>query len=182
MADTAPEEERKRKAEPPPLEFVKPGEEPAPLPPRDQPPAAWVPRPEDFERRPQTWAPTPSQPAARRGGRAMVAGLCLILAGLIGMGETYLLLAQLPTPEDIANVANYTAADYATSAVLFLLLTFAQSAAVLGGIVAFQGKNWKFAVACGVLSLLSFGYLFVGSLLGLVGLLLILGARHEFTS
>ncbi len=182
MADTGPEDERKRKAEPPPLEFVKPGEEQAPLPPRDQRPAAWVPRPEDFERPPQAWGPAPPARPRGPGPRTKIAGVFLILSGFVGMAGTYLILTQPLTPQDVANLSNITAEEFAASAAFFLLMTFAQSAAVLGGIMAFQGKNWKFAVGCGVLSLLSFGDLFLGSLLGLAGLLLILGARREFTS
>lgn len=174
MADA---ERPKGRSEPPPIEWVRPEEAspPAPLP----SPAAWVPRPEDFER------PGPRVgPAPPRGPRSLskVAGVCLFLAGAIGIaGSVYSILVPLSD----ADLANLTAdIDPATLTLLYvcgLVSVYAQAFAILGGILAFQGANWKLAVVCGFASLLTLGAVFVeSSVLGGIGLLFLFLARREF--
>src|SRR5437667_10870967 len=75
------DEEQKKRPSPPPVEFVKPGEAPAHLPPRDQPPAAWVTRPEDYLRQ---VAPPPQLRAPGQIHRE--AGTLLVLSALVAAG------------------------------------------------------------------------------------------------
>ena len=82
----------------PPVEFVKPGEAPAPLPPRDQPPAAWVTRPEDYLRQ---VAPPPQLRAPGQIHR--VAGILLILSALVAVGWTIALSIRFLTPAQYEN-------------------------------------------------------------------------------
>src|SRR2546430_11239766 len=77
------DEEQKKRPSPPPVEFVKPGEAPAPLPPRDQPPAAWVTTPENYLRQ---VAPPPQLRAPGQIHR--VAGILLLLSALVAVGWT----------------------------------------------------------------------------------------------
>src|SRR5438034_10846069 len=92
------DEERKKRPSPPPVEFVKPGEAPAPLPPRDQSPAAWVTRPEDYLRQA---APAPQLRAP--GQMHLVAGILLDLSVLVALGWTIALSILFVTPAQYAN-------------------------------------------------------------------------------
>src|SRR2546427_11182747 len=83
MADEPGEEEKKKRQSPPPVEFLRPGETQAPLPARDQPPAAWVPRPEEYQR-PTSWMP-PSSAAPATSNLPKVAGVLLIFFPVVGM-------------------------------------------------------------------------------------------------
>src|SRR5437870_902862 len=92
------DEEQKKRPSPPPVEFVKPGEAPAPLPPRDQPPAAWVTRPEDYLRQ---VAPAPQLRAP--GQMHLVAGILLVLSALVAVGWTIALSIRFLTPAQYEN-------------------------------------------------------------------------------
>lgn len=187
MRPTATDEsgtEPKKRDQPPPLEFLRPGEGQAPLPPRDQPPAAWVPRPEEFERPAQTWG-VPPPPRRAAGGRAKAAGICLILAALVGILTTVYSFYVPLTPEEQQYVENITANDpgLANTLIALTIISFyAQGLALLGGVLAFRGREWKLATACAVLSLASLGFYFIASAIGFLGLMLVLSARGEFTS
>ena len=168
-----------RRAEPPPIEWVRPQEAtPPPVPPS---PAAWVPRPEDFERPgPRVETPIPRGPR----GLSKAAGVCLFLAGAIGIaGSVYSILYPLSDAE----IANLTAGiDPATLTLIYicgLASVYAQAFALLGGVLAYQGANWKLAVVCGFASLLTLGIVFVeASVIGGIGLLLLFLSRREFVS
>src|SRR5437879_13198729 len=89
MAGDSSDEEEKRRQGPPPVEFVRPSEAQGPAPPRDQPPAAWVPRPEEFGQPPQQPFPQAWPQVAPRTGRPIIRGVLLILSGLLGTVTTY---------------------------------------------------------------------------------------------
>jgi hypothetical protein len=180
MAGGSSQEDEKRRQNPPPVEFVRPSEAQGPAPPRDQPPAAWVPRPEEFGQPPQQPLPPAWPQAARRTGRPIIGGVLLILSGLLGMASTYLIFTQPLTPSDIATIQNMTAGDLTANALLVFAVVYAQAFAILGGIMAIQRKNWKLAVVCGVASLLNFGFFLIGTFIGLAGLIAIVTARRDF--
>src|SRR2546422_4510843 len=83
MADAPGEDEKKKRQPPPPVEFLRPGETQAPLPARGQTPAAWVPRPEEYQR-PTSWMP-PSSAAPATSNLPKVAGGLLIISPGGGM-------------------------------------------------------------------------------------------------
>lgn len=166
----------RRRDEPPPLEFRRPDEgTPAAAPPER--PAAWVTRPEDYGLPP---APVPRE--RPRFGRSGVAGIFLILTALIGVALTWVLLTTPLTPEEEQLVANMTAEERAANLMLTLIVLYSQPAALLGGVMALQKKNWKLAVVCSVFALASFFVFVVAGFLSVAALLLILTARQEFTS
>lgn len=175
-----PDEEPRKRPEAPPIEWLKPGETQAPAPEPSQP-AAWIPRPEDYQRR-AAW-PEPARPSPRRGlNRA--AGVCLVLAGLIGiMGSVYSTVYP-PSPEQVANLT--AGLDAATVTFLYLcglVSVYAQAFALLGGVLAYQGRSWKLVLACAVMSLFSLGLvLFESSLLGALGLVFVLMSKRDFSS
>jgi len=159
---------------------VRPTEAQQAPPPRDQTPAAWVPRPEEFGQRPREPFPQAWPQAARPSTRALLGGVLLILSGLIGAASAYVVFTQPLTAAQIGELQNMTASDLVANALLVSLIFYAQAFAFLGGIMALQRKNWKLAVFCGAASLLNLGVFLLGSLAGLAGLVLIITSRREF--
>lgn len=178
MADTDSDESRRRRDEPPPLEFLRPGETQTP-PPATEKPAAWVTRPEDFER-PTAARPAPPPTGVR--GRSALAGACLVLAGLVGIVSTFVLFVTPATTEEIDALRNWTSEDYLANGIAALFVLYPPPIALIGGITALQRKNWKLAVACALVSLLTFGFLLLGTLLAVLALVLLFSSRREFTS
>ncbi len=172
----------KRRENPPPIEFMKPGEAQAPPPARDQTPAAWVPSPEEFQRRRPPWQP--ATPPARGPGRiSRFAGGALILAGVFGIAWTVYSALNLPTVAQYANFTlNNTADVVAFSQICGLITIWADVAALLGGIMALQRMNWRLTLVCAVLAPLAIGFIFEASFLGVLGLLLVILGRNEFSS
>src|SRR5437867_3839969 len=146
MAGDSSDEDEKRRQSPPPVEFVRPSEAQRPAPPRDQPPAAWVPRPEEFGQPPQQPFPQAWPQVAPRTTRPIIGGALLIISGLLGMVSTYLIFTQPLTAADVASIQNMTAGDLTANALLVFAVVYAQAFAILGGIMAIQRKNWKLAV------------------------------------
>ena len=182
MADGSGDEDERRRPSPPPVEFLKPHEAPAPLPPRDQPPAAWVPRPEDF-RSPASWRPPPGgAPAASNLPR--IAGALLLASAVIGMAGSVYNAVTLPSVSDYANFTqNNTPAVVATAQICGLISIWAQAMALLGGIMAFQRMNWKLTLVCAIFSLATLGFVyFEASLVGALALLVTIRARPFFLS
>ena len=177
MADTDSDESRRRKDEPPPLEFLRPGEAQAP-PSSPAKPAAWVTRPEDFERPTPAW---PTAPATSKA-RATIGGILLILTGLILSAETFLVYLTPPTPEEIQAFQNLTASGFLTNAMIVHVLLWSEAVAFLGGVMALQRKNWKLAVGCALVSIGGGVFSIFGLFPAIASLLLIITARREFTS
>jgi len=113
-----------------------------------------------------------------------VAGACFILAALVSMAGSLWAAANPLSPEDLANqTANLTAGEVAFLYVCSLVSIWAQIFTLLGGIMAYQRSNWRLVVVCGVFSLLTLGFVLVeSSILGALGLLLVLASRREFVS
>lgn len=188
MGGDIEEDEERRRPEPPPVEFVRPGEAAAPLPPRDQPPAAWVPRPEDYFR--------PAAPPAPTFGAAgqlhVIAGILLVASALVAMGWTIALSIEFLSPSEYENLtANVTSGEWAAAQVCGLVGIWGQAVALLAGAMAFLRLNWRFAVSCAIVSILTIGgtALLFGQLpfaaagaLGIGGVALLSRARREFHS
>src|SRR6266545_4588921 len=180
MASEPTDKERRRQDSPPPVEFVRPDEEQAPLPPRDQP-AAWVPRPEDY-RPPDQWAP-PAHPPPGRSNLPKVAGVLLVLAGVVGMaGAIYSVLSS--TVADYAAYVNRTPPELvAVLAICSLISVWSQALAILGGVMAFQRMNWRLTLVCAIFSLFTLGIVyFEASAIGLLGLIVTVLARPYFVT
>lgn len=178
MADDTRAQDKKRPA-PPPLEFLKPGETQSP-PAAQQAPAAWVTRPEDFQRPTYTVGPAPPR-AASTGRFGLVAGVLLLLAG--GFGIAAVVSASL-TPIPASDYANLTrdAATYVTNQICSLIVIWAQAAAILGGVMALQRLNWKLTMVCAIFATLTVGFFLEASVMGMAGFVLVILARKEFHS
>ena len=181
MAESDSDAPARKREQPPPIEFLKPGEAQTP-PPQPQQPVAWVTRPEDFQRPTYPQAPAPPRPVPLGTGRLpRVAGIVLLLAGIFGLAAA---VYQGLTP---MSVANYTklASDpttYAVSQTCGIIVIFSQAAALLGGIMALQRLNWKLTLVCAVLAMLTIGFTYEASFLGMVGFILVVMSRKEFLS
>ena len=181
MASDSPEEEQKKRQSPPPVEFLKPGEAQAPLPPRDQP-AAWVPRPEDYQP-PPAWTPPAGQ---GRGASNLprIAGTLLAVSAILGMAGAIYNAVTLPSVADYANYTQNTSpALVAASQICGLISIWSQAMALLGGVMAYQRMNWKLTVVCAIFSLATLGFfLFEASLIGFLALIITIRARPFFIS
>lgn len=169
----------KKRQQPPPIEFLRPGETQAPPQEKPQGPVAWVPSPEEFQRRPAP-APTPARPS---GSRGRWAGLCLFVSAALGFVGILSIYLVRPTMQDYWNLTNMTDADLAYLGVLQTLLVWPQVFGLLGGIMAVERKNYRLAAACAFVSSANiFSPYFLGTLFGLLGLVILISARHEFIS
>ncbi len=193
MADDDNTPPDKKRPAPPPIEFLKPGEEQPPQPTAQRVPAAWVTRPEDYQR-PQ-YPPAPAPPRTAPGAnstRPRVAGILLIIGAAGSIAS--LLIASFPplTPAQYAsfNYTNDTAA-YAINQVCNLFVIWAQAIMVLGGIMAYQRMNWRMTVGCAFFSMLTIGgfalavldpFMLAASFLGIVGFILTVMAKQDFLS
>ncbi|HYM38876.1 MAG TPA: hypothetical protein VEY12_01855, partial [Thermoplasmata archaeon] len=168
-----------RRQEPPPIEFLKPGET-QPPPPTQQGPVAWVTRPEDYQRPTYPAGPAPPRPPPS-GRLGLAAGILLVLAGVVGIA--YTVYSSL-IPISYSDYVNLTAdqATFVTNQVCGILVIAAQAAALLGGIMAIQRLNWKLTMVCAILATLTLGFYLSASFMGMAGFTLVLLARKEFRS
>lgn len=182
MGEDSNGEGEKRRPTLPPVEFLKPGEAQAPLPPRDQPPAAWVPRPEDYQG-PPAWAPPPTA-GLGRSNLPKLAGILLLVSAAIGMAGALYGALSLPTVPEYENITqNTTPAVLAATQICGLISIWSQAMALLGGIMALQRMNWKLTIVCAIFSLGTLGiFLFEASLIGFLALIVTLRARPFFLS
>lgn len=102
-------------------------------------------------------------------------GALLIVAGILGIIQWALLLAAggaavgVGLPIDVAGIILVCG----SIGVIFSLI------ALVGGVFAIQRKMWGLALAGGILGLFTLGF-FIGSILALIGLILVAVARKEF--
>ena len=191
MADSDSDSPDRKRQEPPPIEFVKPGEEQPSEPQRERPPAAWVTRPEDYQQPRYAQAPAPPRSTSLGTGRtARTAGALLILAAAVSIA--YILWVSLTplSPSEYANLSSDPSL-YALGQVCGLIVTWAQAIMVLAGIMAFLRMSWRMAMGCAFFSMLMLGgyavavldpILIGASFLGLVGFILTVTSRKEFLS
>ena len=181
MADAPNGEEQKKRSPPPPVEFLKPGETQGPLPPRDQLPAAWVPRPEEYQR-PTLWTPPTATGAPATSNLPKLAGVLLMISAVVGMSGAIYNPVTLPSVAEYANFTQRnTPAVVALLQICGLISIWSQGLAFLGGVMAFQRMNWKLTLVCALFSLGTLGFFYVeGSLIGLIGLLVMIRARPYF--
>ncbi len=194
MADSDAGDAEKKRQEPPPIEFLKPGESQTP-PPEPQQPVAWVTRPEDYQRPSYAQGPAPPRPmAAEPGNRARIAGILLVLAAVISAAS---LLYNSLTPLSPTDYANLTSDPglFALNQICGLIVIWAQAVMAIAGIMALRRMNWRLTVALALFSMLIIGgyaalvvsaiadLSLVGSaILGLAGFVLVVSSRREFLS
>jgi len=181
MASDPSEDEKRRRDGPPPVEFVRPSETQGLAPPRDQPPAAWVPRPEDYQV-PPSWAGPTARPVGP-SNLPKIAAVFLLLSGILGMAGAIANAVSLPSVTDYANFTNNAPVYVAFIQICGLVSIWSQALAILGGVMAWQRMNWKLTLVCAIFALFTLGYFLVdASLVGLVGLIFTIMARRYFAT
>jgi hypothetical protein len=121
----------------------------------------------------------PRQPSSK----PLIAGILLIIAGLLGLFTWSSALAI-----DSSIIQNVLPADSPISVeqLQSFLTTCGIIGAVLsiftlaGGIVAMKRKAWGLAVIGGILGLFTIGPMLLGSILSLIGLILVAISRKDF--
>lgn len=101
-----------------------------------------------------------------------IAGVMLILSALLGMVTTALLFmaAESTTYE-------YFAQEYMMYGALNLIFSIG---ALVGAIYALSGTSWALSIAGSILGILVVGPIFLGSLCGLVALILVAISKDEY--
>jgi len=121
----------------------------------------------------------PKQPSSK----PLIAGIFLIIAGLLGLLTWASALAL-----DISMIQNVLPAESPITAeqLQSFLTTCGIIGAVLsiftlvGGIVAMRRKSWGLAVIGGILGLFTIGPMLLGSIISLIGLIIVAISRNDF--
>ncbi len=126
---------------------------------------------------------SPEQGIGHTNSLPMIAGILLILAGMLGLFtwaaafalDPSMIQAILPqnspiTAEQLQSVFVLCGAIGCVCSILTLA----------GGIVTLKRKAWGLAIIGSVLGLFSIGPIFIGSILSLIGLILVALSKKEF--
>jgi hypothetical protein len=115
--------------------------------------------------------------------RSTIGAVCLIISGLVGISmSSFVVMNQEAI---VANIVSIYGMDLATvhDTVIFLAAFWFISGiwAFVGGLFAYRRRHFRIAVMGGIFALGTFGLIFLeGSIMGLIGLILILLSRREF--
>jgi hypothetical protein len=122
--------------------------------------------------------------SAPRTNRPVIGGICLVLSGIIGIGLAIVTLLTIDSMVAQLAPSFPTLPTSEIRSIFYFIVgawTFIGIMAILGGVMAIRRRHWGIAVLGGVFGLLTFGIFFIeGSILGLIGLVLIAMSRHEF--
>ena len=136
--------------------------------------------------------PDQAQQPISPSSKPLIAGIFLIIAGLLGILIWSMALAFDPSDLDPLMLQNTLPADspisleQLQSMIQSILLTCGVIGCILsvitlaGGIVAVKRKTWGLAIAGGILGLFTIGPFFLGSIMSLIGLILAIVSRKEF--
>jgi len=117
-------------------------------------------------------------PMQERSALPVAGGALLLIAGILGIIFWGYFIAIGTSAASILPIGGESFASIifvcGAVGIIFSLI------ALLGGVFAIQRKMWGLGIAGGVLGLLSFGF-FLGSILALIGLILVAVSHKEFT-
>ena len=124
-----------------------------------------------------------TQPPSKPSMTPAIAGMVLILAGLLGLltwaaalaVNTSMLQGLLPPNSPIT--AAQLQSIFLVCGIIGSILSII---ALAGGIVALRRKGWGLAMIGSVLGLFTIGPYFLASILALIGLILLIVSRKEF--
>jgi hypothetical protein len=124
-----------------------------------------------------------SQQPTNHSYMPLVAGILLIGAGLLGLFTWTSALAldssmlQSVLPPDAPITIEQLQSILVTCGIIGCILSIL---ALTGGIVAVKRKAWGLAIVGGMLGLFTIGPFFVGSVMSLIGLILVAISRKDF--
>jgi phage FluMu protein Com len=129
-----------------------------------------------------SYTPYPSPPAwcpeKKKTNTVLAAGVLLIIAGLLAIGNAIADIFLIST-ENIPSVPGYEGIANLLIVCFTIILVFA-IIAILGGVMAVTRKSWVVALIGGILGLFTLGPLFISSILSLIALILIAVSKEEF--
>lgn len=135
--------------------------------------------------------PDQSQTSINPSSKPLIAGIFLIIAGLLGILMWSMALAIDPSQLDPSILRNALPPDSSISLeqVQSMIQSFLLTCGIIGcilsvftlagGIVAIKRKAWGLAIIGGILGLFTIGY-FLGSIMSLIGLILVAISRKDF--
>ena len=115
-------------------------------------------------------------PMQERTALPVAGGALLLVAGILGIIFWGMVIAGASTIGIVPGIGGALASIVAICGGIEIVFSLI---ALIGGVFAIQRKMWGLGLAGGILGLLSFGF-FIGSILALVGLILIAISRKEF--
>jgi len=128
-----------------------------------------------------------TQPPIKKSSKPLIAGIILILAGVLGL---FLWAELLLNPSIVVNVvmttieqqglsltAEQVESIFLTCGVIGCILSVF---AILGGIMAVQRKLWWLALLGSILGIFILQPVFISSFLSLIGMILLIISRKEF--
>jgi len=127
--------------------------------------------------------PDQSQQPISRSSKPLIGGIFLIIAGLLGIFTWSMALALdssmlqniLPTDSPIS--VEQLQSILVTCGIIGCILSII---ALAGGIVAVKRKAWGLAIVGGILGLFTIGPYLLGSIIALIGLILVVISRKDF--
>jgi hypothetical protein len=127
--------------------------------------------------------PDQNQQPISASSMPLIAGILLIVAGLIGLFTWSMALAldssmlQNVLPADSPISIEQLQSILVTCGIIGSILSIF---ALIGGIVAVKRKAWGLAIVGGILGLFTIGPMFLGSIISLVGLILVVISKKDF--
>ncbi|MBN1861839.1 MAG: hypothetical protein JW840_10325 [Candidatus Thermoplasmatota archaeon] len=127
--------------------------------------------------------PDQNQQLKQPSSKPLIAGIFLIIGGLSGLLTAAMILAF-----DLATIQSVFPAEFPYSpeqlqsvlSICGIIIAICSIITFAGGIVAIKRKAWSLAVIGGILGLFTIGLMFLGSILSLIGLILVLISRKDF--
>jgi hypothetical protein len=123
------------------------------------------------------------QPLKQPSSKPLIGGIFLIIAGLLGLLTWASALAldismiQNVLPPESPITAEQLQSFLTTCGIIGAILSIFTLA---GGIVAMRRKAWGLAVIGGILGLFTIGPMLLGSILALIGLIILIISRSDF--
>lgn len=137
-----------------------------------------VPYPAQYPSYPTYPLPPPAwYPEKKKTNISLAAGILLIIAGILAMGNAIASIFLRPV-EDIPSV--YKDIITGILIVCFTIIFVFAVVAILGGVMAVKRKSWAVALIGSIFGLFTLGPLFVSSILSFIALILIAVSKEEF--
>ena len=127
--------------------------------------------------------PDQNQQQITPSSKPLIAGIFLIIAGLLGILTWSMALAvdssmlQSVIPADSPISLEQLQSILVTCGIIGCILSIF---ALVGGIVAVKRKAWGLAVVGGILGLFTIGPFFLASIIAVIGLILVIISRKDF--
>jgi len=134
-------------------------------------------------------APPPKKPSAAVGGKPMtskplIGGILVVISGIFGLILGGVLAGASTMVDDLfggmvgGDIIGMVEGVLVACGVIWIIIGLI---ALIGGVFAVMRKRWGLAVLGGVFGLFTIGPYLLGTIFGLVGLILIAMSKDEFT-